>query len=107
MNALRTHLSPTLARISRKPGFAAAPVRFSSNTAAPAEGKGVFIKRWLSDPATYPIIGIITFACSFCLFCSLRCLFCNPDVTIGKKARMQVLRTHDGTFGYDKPEGKE
>ncbi|EQC27225.1 hypothetical protein SDRG_11523 [Saprolegnia diclina VS20] len=54
------------------------------------------IKTWFSDPATYPIIGIITFATGMSTFAGLRYLSNSPDVTFSKEKRGVIFhRSHD------------
>ncbi|EQC30765.1 hypothetical protein SDRG_11526 [Saprolegnia diclina VS20] len=49
------------------------------------------IKTWFSDPATYPIIGIITFAMSMSTFAGVRYLSNSPDVTFSKEKRGAIF----------------
>ncbi|OQS05742.1 hypothetical protein THRCLA_20541 [Thraustotheca clavata] len=49
------------------------------------------VKTWFSDPATYPIIGIITFAVSMSSFAGLRYLSNSPDVTFSKQKRGAIF----------------
>ncbi|KAF0689073.1 Aste57867_19345 [Aphanomyces stellatus] len=71
-------------------------------------------KAWLSDPATYPIIGILSFAGGMAAFAGARYLSSNPDVMLVKEKRMQTLdhhsaeqaqsfRTHRDAFAHLKP----
>ncbi len=49
--------------------------------------KSLFTKRWLSDPAAYPIIGVIVGAVGLCTAASTRYLFKSPDVQWNKDDR--------------------
>uniref|UniRef100_A0A7S1BRA2 Uncharacterized protein n=1 Tax=Corethron hystrix TaxID=216773 RepID=A0A7S1BRA2_9STRA len=95
MNALRQHLSPTLGRLSRGPGFAAAPSQYAFSTAS--RKPKTFKETWLMDPGTYPVIVVIVAACSLCVVASFRCLIQNPDVQIRKNNRQSKLRTWEGS----------
>ncbi|OQR87319.1 hypothetical protein ACHHYP_09140 [Achlya hypogyna] len=55
-------------------------------------------KTWFSDPATYPIIGIITFATSMATFQGVRYLSGSPDVTFAKDKRAAIFH-RDGEEG--------
>ncbi|KAL7541811.1 hypothetical protein ACHAXR_011242 [Thalassiosira sp. AJA248-18] len=48
---------------------------------------------WLSDPGAYPVLGVVTFACTmsaaFITYCCVR----NPDVRIMTGRRQQLIRT--------------
>eukprot|EP00629_Pelagomonadales_sp_RCC1024_P005702 CAMPEP_0119269796 /NCGR_PEP_ID=MMETSP1329-20130426/7057_1 /TAXON_ID=114041 /ORGANISM="Genus nov. species nov., Strain RCC1024" /LENGTH=93 /DNA_ID=CAMNT_0007269797 /DNA_START=96 /DNA_END=374 /DNA_ORIENTATION=+ len=71
---------------------AVAPRRAMSGAAKKPAAELTFKEAWLSDPATYPIVVIISGACVFCFSVCMRCLFTNPDVRISKTARSQVIR---------------
>ena len=45
------------------------------------------VKTWLSDPATYPIIGIMVFATSMATFEGVRYVTASPDVSFSKERR--------------------
>ncbi|KAF0687944.1 Aste57867_20436 [Aphanomyces stellatus] len=49
------------------------------------------VKTWLSDPATYPIIGIMVFAGSMATFEGVRYLTTSPDVSIAKEKRTNLF----------------
>ncbi|KAF0692225.1 Aste57867_16677 [Aphanomyces stellatus] len=49
------------------------------------------IKKWLSDPATYPIIAILGCAGSMAVFGGLRYLTQSPDVAFSKEKRTTLL----------------
>eukprot|EP00616_Rhizochromulina_sp_CCMP1243_P008173 CAMPEP_0118987068 /NCGR_PEP_ID=MMETSP1173-20130426/43436_1 /TAXON_ID=1034831 /ORGANISM="Rhizochromulina marina cf, Strain CCMP1243" /LENGTH=71 /DNA_ID=CAMNT_0006937893 /DNA_START=47 /DNA_END=262 /DNA_ORIENTATION=+ len=52
-----------------------------------------FKEIWLSDPGTYPVIGIISFACLFCGGYYSYNILTNPDIRITKgKRRDTVIR---------------
>ena len=53
-----------------------------------------FAKRWLSDPAVWPIIGVMGVACGLIGYSGSRALFCSPDVRFNKAERSQILRTN-------------
>mmetsp|Transcript_33667 Transcript_33667/g.104262 ORF Transcript_33667/g.104262 Transcript_33667/m.104262 type:complete len:94 (-) Transcript_33667:47-328(-) len=73
------------------------PVR--SMAGRPTSGRGskpdaqlTFKEAWLADPATYPIIVIISTACIGCAAYCAKCLFGSPDVRITKTSRSQIIR---------------
>ncbi|ETV78316.1 hypothetical protein H257_07902 [Aphanomyces astaci] len=45
---------------------------------------------WFSDPATYPIIGIMVFAGSMATFEGVRYLTASPDVAFSKEKRSHI-----------------
>ena len=49
------------------------------------------IKTWFSEPATYPIIGIITFASGMATFAGVRYCMTSPDVTFDKHKRADLF----------------
>jgi len=51
-----------------------------------------FVKRWLSDPSTYPIIAIIGGATLFCAGFVTRQAFTHPDLTFSIDKRKQTVR---------------
>jgi hypothetical protein len=55
-------------------------------------------KTWFSDPATYPIIGIMAFAGSMATFEGVRYLTASPDVSFNKEKRsgMDLRSEEDG-----------
>lgn len=56
-----------------------------------------FAKDWLSDPSTYPILGIVTGAVVFCCgFMSYKITY-DPAVRITKGHKGQVIRTWGGS----------
>ncbi|KAF0690809.1 Aste57867_17839 [Aphanomyces stellatus] len=61
----------------------------ASSTATRATRSAV--KTWLSDPATYPIIGIMAFATSMATFEGVRYLTTSPDVSITKEKRTNLF----------------
>ncbi|ETV78311.1 hypothetical protein H257_07897 [Aphanomyces astaci] len=53
-------------------------------------------KTWFSDPATYPIIGIMAFAGSMVTFEGIRYVTGSPDVAFNKEKRSQMdLRSEE------------
>ncbi|CAK4082958.1 unnamed protein product [Aphanomyces euteiches] len=48
------------------------------------------VKTWFSDPATYPIIGIMAFAASMATFEGVRYLTSSPDVAFSKDKRTKL-----------------
>jgi NADH-ubiquinone reductase complex 1 MLRQ subunit len=65
--------------------------RRSASSAAAADA-GSFKANWLSDPATYPIIGILTIAVAGCSgFIAYKVTRC-PDVRVSKTQKGQVIR---------------
>ncbi|CAH0379002.1 unnamed protein product [Pelagomonas calceolata] len=69
-----------------------APVRTLSAGPKKPAAELTFKEAWLSDPATYPIVVIISTAVIGCFSYCTFCLFCSPDVRITKTARSQVIR---------------
>lgn len=53
---------------------------------------GGFKKTWLSDPATYPIIAVMTCALSFMTVMSAKCLITCKDVKISPENRKTMMR---------------
>ncbi|ETW05554.1 hypothetical protein H310_03304 [Aphanomyces invadans] len=47
-------------------------------------------KAWFSDPATYPIIGILGFAGAMAVVGGVRFLSVSPDVLISREKRLQL-----------------
>jgi hypothetical protein len=50
-----------------------------------------FMATWLSDPAAYPIIGVIAGACSLSVFAGVRFLTMSPEVHWNKRNRMSPI----------------
>jgi hypothetical protein len=80
----------------------ARPARaFSTATAArpassaPLTGWQSFKKHWLMDPACYPIMAIITGACTMVVIAGTRQLVSNPDVRFDKHDREEVIRHNE------------
>ena len=51
-----------------------------------------FAQRWLSDPAVWPIIGVMGFATSLVGYQCSRYALYSPDVSFDREERAQVLR---------------
>jgi hypothetical protein len=51
-----------------------------------------FRKAWLSDPSTYPVIGVLGAACGLCAGVGLYNLAYNKDVQIAPAKRNSILR---------------
>ena len=67
--------------------------RALSSPSPPRSPKLSALRRdWLTDPATYPLIGIIGFASLFASFVGVSCLLRNPDVQLDKNKRKSILR---------------
>lgn len=49
-------------------------------------------KNWLSDPATYPLVGILGAACCFCTGFGIYFLTVAPDVQISPLKRNKTMR---------------
>jgi NADH-ubiquinone reductase complex 1 MLRQ subunit len=58
-----------------------------------ASGASSFRKDWLSDPATYPIIGILCFAMTGAFGFIGYKFATHPNVRVTSKAKGHVLRT--------------
>ncbi|CAK4082956.1 unnamed protein product [Aphanomyces euteiches] len=58
--------------------------------ASSARATRSLIKTWFSDPATYPIIGIMAFAGSMATFEGVRYLTSSPDVAFSKEKRTKL-----------------
>ncbi|KAJ8604846.1 hypothetical protein CTAYLR_001066 [Chrysophaeum taylorii] len=84
MSLLAGKVRPLAARLT--------PARFMGTTSSKPAAERTFKESWLSDPATYPILIIISGAMCFCTAVGLRCLFTNPDVRINKTKRSQIIR---------------
>ncbi|CAK4701935.1 hypothetical protein AeMF1_010233 [Aphanomyces euteiches] len=54
---------------------------------------GNFVKTWLTDPSTYPIIGIMTVAISGATFTMFRYSTRHPDVHFDKDRRQDIFTT--------------
>ena len=52
-------------------------------------------KRWLTDPATYPIVGIVSLAVCGAGFQVARYSTRNPDVCFSKARREELFRFND------------
>jgi len=61
-------------------------------SAAGRVAKKSFSQRWLSDPSTYPIFGVIGFAGVVCGGFCIRQLFFHPDCNLSPAKRAQVVR---------------
>jgi hypothetical protein len=57
------------------------------------QNQPTFAKTWFSDPATYPILGVVIFALSgvgfFITYKATRC----PDVRMSSKTKGEIIRT--------------
>ncbi|OQS05746.1 hypothetical protein THRCLA_20540 [Thraustotheca clavata] len=53
------------------------------------------LKAWLSDPSTYPIIAIITFAASMATYHGTRYIRTSPDVSFSKERRSDLFHRSD------------
>jgi len=53
-----------------------------------------FKNNWLSDPSTYPIIGVITCATTMLTGVSLYFLLYEPDVSFNKDKRSEIIKTN-------------
>ena len=51
-----------------------------------------FKENWLRDPSTYPIMGIIALASTCATGFGIHFLMNEPDVTINKEHRQQIIR---------------
>jgi NADH-ubiquinone reductase complex 1 MLRQ subunit len=49
-------------------------------------------KIWFSDPSTYPIIGVVFFACGLCAVFSSTKLLTSPDVRISQARKNSPVR---------------
>jgi hypothetical protein len=71
-------------------------VRFASSTSHQAKSRTFheksFKEAWLLDPATYPIMGIISVAVSGCVFFMFRRLFTDVDVKVSRTRRTTLMR---------------
>jgi len=57
-----------------------------------ASSTSTFKKDWLSDPSTYPIMGVIAGACTLAAgFIAYKTTYC-PDVRISPKAKNSIIR---------------
>ena len=63
--------------------------------AKPSASKSPFVKNWLSDKATYPIIGIMACAIGLVAFQCQRIALSHPDVTFDKSDRSTAVRDND------------
>ncbi|KAG9410303.1 hypothetical protein AC1031_018340 [Aphanomyces cochlioides] len=54
-----------------------------------------------SDPATYPIMGIVVTATSVASFAGFRYLTKCPDVAVDKEKRLNFLDRHDAKSGSE------
>lgn len=80
------------------PPCAVAPRRTLATVAAQPAGSR-FKRNWLSDSATYPIIGIMTVAVSIVLYAGTRQAVKNPEVNWAKDS--------DKAITYDEKEAME
>jgi|Transcript_11189 hypothetical protein len=67
--------------------------RAQMNVVAQRRAKSTFVKTWLSDPSTYPIIVILAGACVGCTAFTVWKFACHPDVRVSSKTKGQILRT--------------
>lgn len=51
-----------------------------------------FVKHWLSDSGTYPVIAIVGFACGFCTYKMVKTMFFCPDVRYLPSDRQAIIR---------------
>ncbi|CAK4792888.1 unnamed protein product [Aphanomyces euteiches] len=58
-------------------------------------------RTWFSDPATYPIMGIVVTATSVASFAGFRYLTKCPDVVVDKEKRLNFLDRHDTKSGSE------
>ncbi|CAK4615376.1 hypothetical protein LEN26_019826 [Aphanomyces euteiches] len=56
-------------------------------------------RSWLSDPATYPIVGIVIAATSVASYAGFQYLTKCPDVAVAKGKRLNFLERHDANEG--------
>jgi len=80
-------LRPVAASVLKPPGS-----RSFALVSKKPSAERTFAECYLNDPATYPIIIIISGALVMAGAVGLRCLFTNPDVRIGKTKRSQLIR---------------
>ena len=81
-----TRILPSLFDISASLAFQ----RRSASSAG--AGASSFKATWLSDPSTYPIIGILSFAVLGCSAFMTYKITCCPDVRVSKTQKGQVIR---------------
>ncbi|CAB9502582.1 expressed unknown protein [Seminavis robusta] len=68
-----------------------------------AESSKSFAQTWMSDPATYPIIGVLGIACGMCAGVGSYYLMACKDVQINPAKRGDVIRTwgqNKNRFGH-------
>ncbi|EQC30766.1 hypothetical protein SDRG_11527 [Saprolegnia diclina VS20] len=53
------------------------------------------LRAWLSDPSTYPIIAIVSFAASMATFHGVRYVRTSPDVSISKERRSDLFHRNE------------
>ncbi|KAJ1460930.1 hypothetical protein M885DRAFT_559077 [Pelagophyceae sp. CCMP2097] len=55
-------------------------------------GQDPKMKPTLNDPATYPLVAIVSIVGLAATIVGFRCLICNPDVRLSKARRNQIIR---------------
>ena len=93
MNALRPTFLRTVAQTARHSSRSKATLVAGKPSAVPPIQKYNFKKEWLSDPSTYPIMGIMSCAIVFLVGMSANAVFGYKDVQFDPRKRNSTLQT--------------